>query len=95
MKQTLLTICLIVFALPSWGDSPDGNPDFGFLFLFMAIFLVFIFVFNFNRLKNGVIKTFRRQPVVASIFLIFCFGGYVLWVIYEAYFTLEIKKERE
>ena len=28
MKQTLLTICLIVFALPSWGDekfSIDGN----------------------------------------------------------------------
>ena len=28
MKQTLLTICLILFALPSWGDekfSIEGN----------------------------------------------------------------------
>jgi len=49
MKQTLLTICLIVFALPSWGDSPDGNPDFGFLFLFMAVSLV---LFLFSILTN-------------------------------------------
>ena len=55
------------------------------------ITIVLVFVFNFNKLKNGVIKTFKKQPVVASIFLFFE-GGYVLWVIYEAYFTLEVKK---
>ena len=26
MKQTLLTICLIVFALPSWGNENNHKP---------------------------------------------------------------------
>ena len=28
MKQTLLTICLIVFALPSWGDENSSTKDY-------------------------------------------------------------------
>ena len=48
------------------------------LFILIAIGLVAL-------LAKGVIKTFKRQPVVAILCIIFLFPAYLLWAFVELF----------
>lgn len=53
------------------------------LILLGCLFLLFLLI-------KGVIKTFKRQPVVAILCIIFLFPAYVIWAFAEL-FTGEIE----
>jgi hypothetical protein len=49
----------------------------------------FVVVVIFFLLITGVVKTFKRQPVVAILCLIFLFPLYLIWAFVEL-FTVDI-----
>ena len=55
----------------------SGLPGLLLLLLIVALIIVVI---------PGIIKAFRRQPVVAALFLIFFFPGLVIWALVEIFF---------
>lgn len=84
MKNLTATICLTIAVLlgsaeVSWGvdlqnyESVDDAEFFTFLAA-VILFFIFIIVSLF-----GVIKTFRRQPVVAILCIIFLMPIYIIW----------------
>ena len=53
-------------------------------------FAVFVCIVLFLLMITGVIKTFKRQPVVAIICMIFLFPIYLIWAYIEIW-TEEIE----
>jgi len=52
---------------------------------------VIVCIVLFFLLITGVIKTFKRQPIVAILCIIFLFPIYLIWAFFEL-FTGEIEK---
>ncbi|MEL7430092.1 MAG: hypothetical protein AAFN43_08825 [Pseudomonadota bacterium] len=50
---------------------------------FLAVAIILIVVFF--ALIKGVIKTFKRQPVVAILCIIFLFPVYLIWAFVEMF----------
>ena len=58
-----------------------------------ATVIIIICLVVFFLLIKGVVKTFKRQPIVAILCIIFLFPIYVIWAFCEL-FTGSIKKHR-
>jgi len=54
--------------------------------------IIIICVVIFFLLIKGVLKTFKRQPIVAILCIIFLFPFYIIWAFCEL-FTGSINKE--
>ena len=61
-------------------------------FIIISLVCLIVFLVMLLILIKGIIKTFKRQPVVAILCVIFLFPIYVIWAIIEL-FTSPIERE--
>ncbi len=76
---------LYVLKLGEWFNGLDFEIIAIFLFLICLAFLLIVLI-------RGVIKTFKRQPIVAILCIIFLFPFYIIWAFCEL-FTKPINEE--
>ena len=76
---------LYVLKLGEWFNGLDSEALYVFLFVICLAFLLIVLI-------RGVIKTFKRQPIVAILCIIFIFPIYIIWAFCEL-FTKPINEE--
>ena len=76
---------LYVLKLGEWFNELDFEIIATFLFFICLALLLLVLI-------KGVIKTFKRQPIVAILCIIFLFPIYIIWAFCEL-FTKPINEE--
>ena len=69
---------LYVLKLSEWFNELDFEVIAIFLLVICILFLLLV-------LMKGVIKTFKRQPIVAILCIIFLFPFYIIWAFCELF----------